>query len=79
MRSTADNKQLNAKRRPKPRQPRSKYPRGRRAFIARLTIDVTPDLRGRIKIAAFERGVTVAYMLRTLLLKAFPRARGGGR
>ena len=25
-------------------------------FTARLTIDVTPDLRGRIKIAAFQRG-----------------------
>ena len=34
------------------------------AFTARLTIDVTPELRGRIKIAAFGRGVTVADMLR---------------
>ena len=33
-------------------------------FTARLTIDVTPALRGRIKIAAFQRGVTVADMLR---------------
>jgi hypothetical protein len=37
------------------------------AFTARLTIDVTPALRGRIKIAAFQRGVTVADMLRALL------------
>ena len=32
------------------------------AFTARLTIDVTPELRGRIKIVAFGRGVTVAVM-----------------
>jgi len=51
----------------------------RNAFTARLTIDVTPDLRARIKIAAFERGVTVAYMLRLLLLKAFPRTARGRR
>lgn len=50
--------------------------RKRSPFAARLTIDVTPDLRARIKIAAFERGVTVAYMLRVLLLKAFPRIKG---
>jgi len=41
-------------------------------FTARLTIDVTPDLRGRIKIAAFRRGVTVADMLRDLLAREFP-------
>ncbi len=35
------------------------------AFTARLTIDVTPALRGRIKVAAFRREVTVADMLRT--------------
>jgi hypothetical protein len=59
------------KRRKLPRQTR----RRRNTFSARLTIDVTPDLRSRIKITAFERGVTVAYMLRHLLLKAFPRAK----
>lgn len=42
------------------------------AFSARLTIDVTPDLRGRIKVAAFRRGVTVADMLRELLAREFP-------
>jgi hypothetical protein len=31
-------------------------------YIARLTIDVTPGQRGRIKVAAFERGMTVADM-----------------
>jgi hypothetical protein len=42
------------------------------AFTARLTIDVTPALRGRIKVAAFRRGVTVADMLRELLAREFP-------
>lgn len=46
------------------------------AFTARLTIDVTPDLRGRIKIAAFGRGVTVADMLRELLAREFPSTPG---
>ena len=41
------------------------------AYTARLTIDVTPILRGRIKITAFERGITVAEMLRTLLEREF--------
>ena len=40
-------------------------------FSARLTIDVTPALRGRIKVAAFERGLTVADMLRALLDEQF--------
>ena len=42
------------------------------AFTARLTIDVTPVLRGRIKVAAFRRGITVADMLRDLLAREFP-------
>jgi hypothetical protein len=46
------------------------------AFTARLTIDVTPNLRGRIKVAAFRRGVTVADMLRELLTRDFPEASG---
>jgi hypothetical protein len=41
-------------------------------FTARLTIDVTPELRGRIKVAAFQRGVTVAEMLREILDREFP-------
>ena len=45
-------------------------------FTARLTIDVTPALRDRIKIAAFQRGLTVADMLRALLDREFP-ADGG--
>lgn len=42
------------------------------AFTARLTIDVTPALRGRIKVIAFRRGITVADMLRELLAREFP-------
>jgi hypothetical protein len=42
------------------------------AFTARLTIDVTPALRGRIKVAAFRRGITVADMLRDLFAREFP-------
>ena len=45
---------------------------GADAFTARLTIDVTPALRGRIKVAAFQRGQTVADMLRAMLDEAFP-------
>ena len=42
------------------------------AFTARLTIDVTPALRGRIKVVAFQRGITVADMLRDLFAREFP-------
>ena len=45
-------------------------------FSARMTIDVTTDMRGRIKIAAFRRGVTVADMLRDLLAREFPPTEG---
>ena len=51
-------------------------PRPDAAFTARLTIDVTPELRGRIKVAAFRRGVTVAEMLRALLAREFPPQSG---
>jgi hypothetical protein len=51
---------------PSPRDPVAE------AYTARLTVDITPELRGRIKIAAFRRGVTVADMLRGLLLREFP-------
>lgn len=37
------------------------------SYDARLTIDITIALRGRIKVAAFTHGLTVADMLRTLL------------
>lgn len=45
-------------------------------FSARLTIDITPELRGRIKIVAFRRGQTVADMLRDLLVREFPPDQG---
>ena len=48
-------------------------------FTARLTIDVTPELRGRIKVTAFRRGVTVADMLRDLLAREFPDIEGEPR
>lgn len=41
-------------------------------YSARLTIDVTPELRGRIKVLAFRRGITVAELLRELLERQFP-------
>ena len=41
-------------------------------YTARLTIDVTPAMRGRIKVAAFQRGVTAVEMLRELLEREFP-------
>lgn len=43
-------------------------------YTARLTIDVTPALRGHIKVVAFKRGVTAAEMLRELLEREY----GGG-
>jgi len=40
-------------------------------YTARLTVDVTPALRGRIKVIAFQRGVTAAEMLRELLEREY--------
>ncbi|WP_428393464.1 hypothetical protein [Lichenicoccus sp.] len=48
-------------------------------FTARLTVDVTPALRGRIKVAAFTRGLTVADMLRAMLEQAFPEPDGSAQ
>jgi hypothetical protein len=45
-------------------------------FTARLTIDVTPELCGCIKLSAFERGVTMPNMLRGLLAHDFPDKAG---
>ena len=44
-------------------------------YTARLTIDVTPALRARIKVAAFTQGITVAETLRVLLEREFPELR----
>ena len=41
-------------------------------YTARLTIDVTPVMRGRIKVVAFQRGITAVEMLRELLKREFP-------
>lgn len=46
-------------------------------YTTRLTVDITLALRGRIKIAAFQRGETVADMLRALLTREFPDTDGG--
>lgn len=43
-------------------------------YTARLTIDITPALRGRIKVIAFRRGMTAADMLRALLEREYPEA-----
>ena len=45
-------------------------------FTARLTIDVTPALRGAIKVVAFRRGQTVAEMLRALLQDTYGQTPG---
>jgi len=47
-------------------------------YTARLTIDVTPALRGRIKVAAFRQGITVTDMLRALLEHEFLHQDGVG-
>ena len=45
-------------------------------YTARLTIDVTQDLRSRIKLAAIQRSITAADMLRELLEREFPENAG---
>lgn len=40
-------------------------------YTARLTIDVTPDLRRRLKLAALEQGQTVAEMVRLLFEREY--------
>jgi hypothetical protein len=45
-------------------------------FTARLTIDVTPALRQRMKLVAVKRGTTVADMLRALFAREFPENQG---
>jgi hypothetical protein len=41
-------------------------------YTARLTLDITPAMRARIKVSAFTQGVTVAELLRGLLERTFP-------
>ncbi len=42
-------------------------------YTARLTLDVTPAMRARIKVSAFTQGITVAELLRALLEREFPK------
>lgn len=46
------------------------------AFTARLTLDVTPTTRRRLKLAAVAHGTTVADLLRTLIDREFPEGSG---
>ena len=41
-------------------------------YTARLTLDITPAMRARIKVSAFTQGLTVAELLRALLEREFP-------
>jgi hypothetical protein len=56
--------------RPRIRTPRRGFARARRClqkgdlYTARLTLDITPAMRARIKVSAFTQGVTVADLLR---------------
>ena len=45
-------------------------------FTARLTIDVTPALRQRMKLVAVQRRTTVADMARALFEREFPNISG---
>ena len=45
-------------------------------YTARLSVDVSAELRGRIKVLAFQRGITVADMLRELLEREYGRPHG---
>lgn len=40
-------------------------------YPARLTVEVSRELRGRIKIAAFRQGFTVAKLVRDILQREF--------
>jgi hypothetical protein len=51
---------------------RSAVPTKGDLYTARLTIDVTPTLRGRLKVAAFQQGITLAELVRALLEREFP-------
>ena len=50
-------------------------------FTARVTVDLTPNLRSRMKVVARERDQSVAQMLRALLRREFAESgdtAGGG-
>ncbi|AYV48245.1 hypothetical protein CFHF_07830 [Caulobacter flavus] len=46
---------------------KSAAPPPAKPYSARLTVDITPALRARIKIIAIERGLTLSDMVRDLL------------
>ncbi len=48
------------------------------AFTARPTIDVTPEMRGRINIKALERGLIVAETPHDLRAREVPQTQGDG-
>lgn len=48
------------------------------AYTARITLDVTPATRTRLKLAALQRGTSVAEMLRALIDREFPDKTGDG-
>lgn len=54
------------------RDTQTTMPSKRAQYSARLTLDVTPQLRGRIKLAAIAAGTTTADLLRDLLEREFP-------
>jgi chromosome partitioning protein len=47
-------------------------------FTARLPIDVTPELRSRFKVTAFQRRQMVAEMPRKQIAREFPKTQGDG-
>jgi hypothetical protein len=44
-------------------------------YSARVTVDVTPALRARIKVAAIAADLTATELLRRLLEREFPNAK----
>ena len=54
------------------RQPAPNASAAATPFSARLTIDVTPVMRQRLKLAAVTRGTTVADLMRALIDAHFP-------
>jgi bacterioferritin (cytochrome b1) len=51
---------------------RTEIPAKAQIYTARLTLDITPELRQRIKLAAIGGGRTVADMLRQVLEREYP-------
>jgi LmbE family N-acetylglucosaminyl deacetylase len=58
-------------------EPSDARPSARDPFTAKLTIDVTPEMRVRVRMTAFLRSQTVAGVLRDLLTREFSATDGG--